>query len=51
MSEGQKAEGKKRPEADPNTPPEQQEYPPAKARLLDKEEELASQSDDEPALE
>jgi hypothetical protein len=38
-------------QADAATPPEQQEYPPGKARLLDEDEELASQSDDEPGLE
>jgi hypothetical protein len=37
--------------ADANTPPEQQDYPPGKARLLDEDEDLASQSDDEPGLE
>jgi hypothetical protein len=37
--------------ADAGTPPEQQDYPPGKARLLDEDEELASQSDDEPGLE
>jgi hypothetical protein len=37
--------------ADADAPPEQQEYPPAKARLEDDDEKLASQSDDEPSLE
>lgn len=37
--------------ADADTPPEQQEYPPAKARIQDKDDDLASHSDDDPALE
>jgi hypothetical protein len=55
--------GRKRPEPDrtvrepgelvarPEDPGEEHEYPPGKARLLDEEDKLASQSDDEPGLE